>query len=50
MNQDDLLRLALVGAALYFVWKKAPAPIAAMALGIGGVIAAKNTPYLKEYV
>ncbi len=50
MTQDQMLRLALVAAALYFVWKKAPAPIAAMALGIGGVIAAKQTPYIKEYV
>lgn len=50
MDQNAWLRLALVGAALYFIWKKAPQPLASMALGVGGVIAAKQVPVIKEYV
>lgn len=48
MDQATLIKLAAVGAGLYMLWKHGPAPVAAMALAVGGVAVAKQLPYVKD--
>ena len=51
MNTSQLTSLAIAGGILYAAWKFAPnATIKAMVLGVGGVIAAKQIPYVQQYV
>lgn len=47
MNQADLMKLAIAGAALWGIYKFAPnQAVKAMALGAAGVLVAKRIPYV----
>ncbi len=52
MTEDQkkkLMGLAMAGAAVYVAWKYAPSQtVKAMALGVGGVMVAKQVPYVRD--
>ena len=54
MNEKDKgqwTNLAIAAAIIYGIYKFAPnGAVKAMALGVGGVVAAKWVPYVKEVV
>jgi hypothetical protein len=51
MLQSDLTRMAMALGMLYAVYKFVPHPAAkAAALGVAGIVVAKRTPVLKDYV
>lgn len=51
MNSSDLMKLLIAAGIVYAGYKFAPnGAIKAMALGVGGVMAARQLPYLKEVV
>jgi hypothetical protein len=51
MNQSDLTRMAMALGMLYAVYKFVPHPAAkAAALGVAGIVVAKRTPVLKDYL
>ena len=51
MNQANLLKLALTGGILFAAYRFAPNPtVKAMVLGVAGVVIAKNTPVVNQYV
>lgn len=48
-QKKKLMGLAIAGAAVWVAWKYAPSQtVKAMALGVGGVMVAKNVPYVRE--
>lgn len=50
-TQANLLKLAITGAVLYGAYRFAPnATAKAMVLGVAGVVVAKNTPVINQYV
>lgn len=51
MTQADLLKIAITGGILFAAYRFAPNPtVKAMVLGVAGVVVAKNTPVLNQYV
>lgn len=52
MTEDQkkkLMGIAMAGAAVYVAWRFAPSQtMKAMALGVGGVIVAKQLPYVRD--
>ncbi len=51
MDMNAVMKLAIAGGIVYAAYKFGPnQAVKAMALGVGGVIAAKQIPYVKEYV
>lgn len=47
----DYKKLAIAGGILYAVWKFAPnATLKGAAISVAAVVAARQIPYLKEYV
>lgn len=48
---NTIMRLAIAGGIVYAVYRFAPnSAVKAMALGVGGVVAAKQIPYVKDYI
>lgn len=51
MSQSELTKMAMALGILYGVYKFAPQQqIKAMALGVAGIIIAKNVPILKDQI
>ncbi|MDO9011335.1 MAG: hypothetical protein Q7U78_05945 [Gallionella sp.] len=51
MNQANLMKLGITAGILFAAYKFAPnATAKAMVLGVAGVVVAKNTPVLNQYV
>ena len=51
MDQANLMKLGITAAVLFGAYKFAPNPtIKAMVLGVAGVVIAKNTPIVNQYV
>ena len=48
MDSSKLMPLAIAGAILYAAYKYGPPAVKAMALGVGGVIIAKQIPYVQD--
>lgn len=50
-TQANLMKLGITGAILYGAYRLAPSPVVkAMVLGVAGVVVAKNTPIVNQYV
>lgn len=48
-QKKKMIGMGIALAAVFAAWKFAPnQTIKAMALGVGGVVVAKNVPYVKE--
>jgi hypothetical protein len=51
MDKAALMKLAITGGILFAAYRFAPSPaIKAAVLGVAGVVVAKNTPILNQYV
>lgn len=51
MNQANLMKLGITAAVLFGAYKFAPNPtVKAMVLGVAGVVVARNTPIVNQYV
>jgi hypothetical protein len=51
VDTTKLMNLAIAAGIVFAAYKFGPnQAVKAMALGVGGVIAAKQIPYVKEYV
>jgi hypothetical protein len=51
MLSSDYMKMAVALGIIYAVYRFVPNQMAkAAALGVGGVIIAKNVPYVKDYV
>jgi hypothetical protein len=51
MDQKQLMNLAIAGAALFAAYKFAPnAAVKTAVLGVAGIVAAKQIPYVNQYV
>jgi len=51
MDQANLMKLGITAAVLFGAYKFAPNPtVKAMVLGVAGVVVAKNTPIVNQYV
>lgn len=50
MNSETITRLAIAGAMVFAAYKFGPAWAKAAALGVGGVIVAKQLPYVKDVI
>lgn len=51
MDQANLMKLGITAAILYGAYRFAPNPaIKAMVLGVAGVVVARNTPVVNQYV
>lgn len=50
-TQANLMKLGITAAVLFGAYRFAPnAAVKAMVLGVAGVVVAKNTPILNQYV
>lgn len=50
MNQSQLMNLAIAGAIVFAAYKWGNGMVKGAAISIGAIMAAKNIPYVKEYV
>lgn len=51
MDKAHLMKLAITGGVLFAAYRFAPSPmVKAMVLGVAGVVIAKNTPVVNQYV
>lgn len=50
-SKSEIIKLAITGAILFAGYRYAPnATMKAMVLGVAGVVVARNTPFVKDYV
>lgn len=50
-SKSELIKLAITGAVLYGAYRFAPnAMIKTAVLGVVGVVVARNTPFVNQYV
>jgi hypothetical protein len=47
-DQTQLVKLGVVAAVLFVAYKYGNDAVKAMALGVAGVVIAKNTPYVQD--
>lgn len=51
MDQSQLMKIAITGGLLFAAYRFAPNPtVKAMVLGVAGVVVAKNTPVVNQYI
>ncbi|MFA7399121.1 MAG: hypothetical protein WCZ98_01440 [Sideroxydans sp.] len=51
MDKAALIKLAITGAALYAAYRYAPnAAVKTAVLGVAGVVVARNTPFVNQYL
>ena len=51
MNTQNLMKLAITAGVLYGAYRFAPNDtVRAMVLGVAGVVVAKNTPVVSDYI
>lgn len=50
MDTAKLVNLGIAAGIIFAAYKFGPAPVKAAALGVAGVIVAKNVPYLSAMV
>ena len=50
VNQSQLMNLAIAGAIVFAAYKWGNGMVKGAAISIGAIMAAKNIPYVKEYV
>lgn len=51
MDKENLLKMAITGGVLFAVYKFVPnAAVRAAVLGVAGVVAVRNVPFVNQYV
>ncbi|MGQ0750600.1 MAG: hypothetical protein ACT4PS_08705 [Betaproteobacteria bacterium] len=50
MDSQKLMSLALAAGIIYAAYKFGPAEVKGAALGVAGVIVARQIPYVREYI
>ncbi len=50
MDTQKLLSLAIAGGIVYIAYRFGPPEVKGAALGVAGVIVARQVPYVREYI
>lgn len=48
MDTSKLMNIAIAAGIVYAAWKYGSGPVKGAALGVAGVIVAKNVPYVQD--